>query len=90
MNYSSWNDNAGYFTIIAEGIIVDLRKILAQNLKNYRKKHNLSQEALAAKAHLSTRGYGKIERGEVSVISETLVKLSEATGLSIEYLLTEH
>ncbi len=44
---------------------MDSKKILSANLKQYRAKHKLSQEELAARAELSTRGYGKIERAEV-------------------------
>lgn len=49
--------------------------ILSVNLKQYREKNRLSQEELAARAELSTRGYGKIERGEVHSSLETLDKL---------------
>ena len=39
------------------------KKILSLNLKKYRKENRISQEEMAARAELSTRGYGKIERG---------------------------
>ncbi len=65
------------------------KKILAVNLKKYRQENRISQEELAARAELSTRGYGKIERGEVHPSLETLDKLARATGLSQSSLLTD-
>ncbi len=65
------------------------KKILSEKLKKYRQENRISQEELAGRADLSTRGYGKIERGEVHPSLETLDKLARATGLSQSYLLTE-
>ncbi len=65
-------------------------KILSLNLKKYRKENRISQEEMAARAELSTRGYGKIERGEVQSSLDTLDKLCRATGLSQAFLLTEN
>ena len=64
------------------------KKILSENLKKYRQANRISQEELAARAELSTRGYGKIERGEVHPSLETLDKLARATGLSQSFLLS--
>lgn len=66
------------------------KKILSLNLKKYRKENRISQEEMAARAELSTRGYGKIERGEVQSFLDTLDKLCRATGLSQAFLLTEN
>ena len=63
--------------------------VLGQNLKSYRRQNKISQEELAARADLSTRGYGKIERGEVSASVETLDKLAHSTGLTLSELLKE-
>ena len=57
--------------------------ILANNLKQYRNKQKLSQEELAARSDLSTRGYGKIERGEVHASLGTLDKLAKADRKSV-------
>ena len=65
------------------------KKILSENLKKYRQANRISQEELAARAELSTRGYGKIERGEVHPSLETVDKLARATGLSQSFLLSE-
>ena len=66
------------------------KKILSLNLKKYRKENRISQEEMAARAELSTRGYGKIEKGEVQSSLDTLDKLCRATGLSQAFLLTEN
>ena len=66
------------------------KKILSLNLKKYRKENRISQEEMAARAELSTRGYGKIERGEVQSSLDTLDKLCRATGLSQAFLSTEN
>ena len=66
------------------------KKILSLNLKKYRKENRIFQEEMAARAELSTRGYGKIERGEVQSSLDTLDKLCRATGLSQAFLLTEN
>ena len=66
---------------------MNARTILANNLKGFRANCHLSQEELAARAEMSTRGYGKIERGEVCASLETLNKLVDGTGLSYAELL---
>ncbi len=66
---------------------MNAKTILANNLKQFRANRHLSQEELAARAELSTRGYGKIERGEVYASLETLDKLVVGTGLSYAELL---
>ena len=58
-------------------------------IRELRAAHRISQEELAARAELSTRGYGKIERGEVHPSLETLDKLARATGLSQSALLSD-
>lgn len=67
-----------------------VKTVLAENLKNYRKMYNLSQEMVAMQSAISIRGYGKLERGEVSATLDTLEKLSCGLGIPIEILLSEH
>lgn len=62
-------------------------KILSKNLKQYREEHKMSQEELAHKAGISTRGYGEIERGKVHTSLDVVDKLVEATALSVDRLL---
>ena len=66
------------------------RTILATNLKRFRKTAKVSQEELAARSELSTRSYGKIERGEVDTSLAILDKLSSGTSISVSALLTEN
>ena len=71
------------------GKIVDSKEILSANLKNFRVKHHISQEELADQVERSTRGYAKIERGEVQPLLATLDKLACGMGLSAAELLSE-
>ena len=64
------------------------KKILAQNLKAYRRIFHLSQEEMAFQTNMSCRGYGKIERQEVAVSIDTLEKLSCGMGVPVEMLLS--
>lgn len=70
-------------------------EILSKNLKKYRESHRdkdnkkMSQEELAQKTGISTRSYGKIERGEVYTSLDIVDMLSAATGLSVSQLLDD-
>jgi len=55
---------------------VNLRKILAQNIKNLRKIMNLSQEKLAEKANISLAMLRDIETCRTWISDKTLVKLA--------------
>ena len=66
------------------------KTILAKNLKAYRRFFHLSQAELALQTNLSFRGYGKIERQEVSASIDTLEKLSCGTGIPVAMLVSAH
>lgn len=53
-----------------------------------RKQLGLSQEDLAARADVSPQMVSTAERGSKSILSENLLKLSIALGVSADYLLT--
>lgn len=53
-----------------------------------RKQLGLSQEELAARADVSPQMVSTAERGSKSILSENLLKLSLALGVSADYLLT--
>lgn len=53
-----------------------------------RKQLGLSQEELAARADVSPQMVSTAERGSKSILSENLLKLSIALGVSADYLLT--
>jgi transcriptional regulator with XRE-family HTH domain len=66
-----------------------LRKILADNLRAYRAKHELSQEDLADACDLHRTYIGSVERCERNVTLSTLEVLSKALGVSVPELLTK-
>lgn len=53
-----------------------------------RKQLGLSQEELAARADVSPQMVSTAERGSKSILSENLLKLSIALGVSADYMLT--
>lgn len=60
---------------------------LGQKIRTERQKHNFSQEKLAEMCNISTAFLGHIERGTRKMSLETLVVLSNALNISIDYLL---
>ena len=65
-----------------------LRKILAKNLRAFRKSKGLSQEELAAKCDLHRTYIGSVERCERNVTLSTLETLSLALEITVPELLT--
>lgn len=62
-------------------------KMLAENIKKYRNKLGLTQEALARKANISYNTIIKLEsKGITDPRMETLKKLASALGVSIDKL----
>lgn len=59
----------------------------ANRLLQYRKKHKLSQEELAAKIGVSRQAISKWERAEASPDTDNLVLLAELYGVSLDELL---
>ena len=53
-----------------------------------RKQLGLSQEELAARAEVSAQMLSTAERGSKSILSEDLMKISRALGVTADYLLT--
>jgi len=61
--------------------------MLAANIKKYRSKLSLTQEALARKADISYNTIIKLEsKGIMDPRMETLKKLAEALGVSMDVL----
>ncbi|WP_435921785.1 helix-turn-helix domain-containing protein [Paenibacillus sp. DYY-L-2] len=60
---------------------------LGRRLRQERHKMNLTQEKLAEKIEVSDAYIGQIERGERSLSLETLVKLANQLGVTVDYLL---
>lgn len=74
----------------------DLRKpsssltaILASNIRSFREKNSLSQEAFADLCCLHRTYVGAVERGERNVSLSTLEIFASAMGVSVPQLLTE-
>lgn len=66
----------------------ELLKILAENIREYRREKSLSQEGLADLCSLHRTYVGSIERCERNVTIASLATLAEALGVGIPELLT--
>jgi len=63
------------------------REIIGRNLKYYRYKSGLSQEAFYAKHNLSPKYLACVERGEINISIDFIDKLSRNLNVSINDLL---
>ncbi len=66
---------------------VEVRRRIANNLKLFRGKHGMSQEALADRAGLHRTQISAIERGKSNVMVDTLVALATVIGVDTVELL---
>ena len=64
-------------------LINDLRRNLGLRILDLRKSGGLTQEELGEKAGLSYKFIGELERGEVNVSIDSLLKIAEALGIKI-------
>lgn len=64
------------------------KEIIGRNLKYYRYKSGLSQEAFYSKHNLSPKYLACVERGEINISIDFLDKLSHNLNVSIYDLLT--
>ena len=60
---------------------MDLKEIMAINLRRKRHDQNMTQEELAERAGLSACYVGAIERGDVSASVTVLGQIAEALGV---------
>ena len=60
---------------------MDLKEIMAMNLRRKRHDRHMTQEELAERAGLSARYVGAIERGDVSASVAVLGQIAEALGV---------
>jgi transcriptional regulator with XRE-family HTH domain len=67
---------------------MDLKEIMARNLRRVRHDKKLTQEELADRAGLSMRYVGAIERGDVSASVTVLGKIADALEIEPGDLLT--
>jgi transcriptional regulator with XRE-family HTH domain len=68
--------------------MTDLRELLANNIKKYRKIRGFSQEMLAEKARTSTTHIGMIEIGKKFPSTRMLEKIALALGIDTPELFT--
>lgn len=61
---------------------------MGKRIVQKRKQLGLSQEELAARADVSPQMLSTAERGSKSVLSDNLMKISNALGVTADYLLT--
>ncbi len=66
-----------------------ITQVLADNLRDYRREKNLSQEELADICHLHRTYVGSVERCERNVTLSTLELFADALGVSVHQILTE-
>ncbi|WP_131114781.1 helix-turn-helix domain-containing protein [Lichenihabitans psoromatis] len=68
---------------------MDLKEIMAINLRRIRHDKQLTQEELADSAGLSARYIGAIERADVSASVTVLGQIAEALGVEPRELVTK-
>ena len=66
-----------------------LRAVLAENLRAYRAREHLSQDAFAALCEVHRTYVGSVERCERNVTLGTLELFAEAMAISVPALLTK-
>lgn len=62
---------------------------ISKNIRNYRKKQNLSQEDLATRCDLHRTYIGSVERGERNISALNIEKIAKALGVKPEDLVGE-
>lgn len=67
----------------------DIKYIIADNIKIYRKKENLTQMELAERADLSLDSIKRLERGLRKMSLENFLRVSNALHVLLSYLLHE-
>ncbi|HHV70073.1 MULTISPECIES: helix-turn-helix domain-containing protein [Hyphomicrobiales] len=68
---------------------MDLKEVMARNLRRIRHAKKLTQEELADRASLSMRYVGAIERGDVSASVTVLGQIAEALEVDPAELLRQ-
>ena len=64
-------------------------KRLGERIREERKRLNLTQAALAEAINISDTYMGAIERGERSLTLDTLVRLVNRLGVTVDYMLAD-
>lgn len=69
---------------MAEG---DLQKKVGRNIRSYRQKRGLSQEAFAEVLGIHRTYMGGLERGECNLTLRSLERIAEQMGVEVEELM---
>jgi len=69
---------------VAEG---DLQKKVGRNIRSYRQKRGLSQEAFAEVLGIHRTYMGGLERGERNLTLRSLERIAEQMGVEVEELM---
>jgi transcriptional regulator with XRE-family HTH domain len=64
-------------------VALSYRRIVGQNIHNYRKQACLSQEQLAEKADLSYKYVGEVERGQENISLDALSRIANALKVRV-------
>lgn len=64
-------------------------EFLGKRIREERLKLNLTQEKLSESVDISNSYMGQIERGERNVTLDTLIRIANRLGVTIDYLLKE-
>lgn len=67
----------------------DIKYIIADNVRLYRKKGNLTQLELAERAELSLDSVKRVEGGKTTLSLENFLRLAEAINVFPSYLISE-
>ncbi|MBK0368812.1 helix-turn-helix domain-containing protein [Flavobacterium agrisoli] len=57
-----------------------------ENIRKIRELKNLTREYVAAELHMSTSGYGKIERGDVDLTVSKLIEIAKVLQVSTDFI----
>ena len=68
----------------------DIKYIIADNVKLYRKKQNLTQFELAEKAELSVDSIKRIEHGSRTMSLENFMRIADALDVPLSFLVYEN
>ncbi len=68
--------------------MTNLRNLFGERIRELRKAKKLSQQALARKASLHYTYIGAVERGEINISFDNIVRIADALGISLEKLFT--
>ncbi len=68
----------------------DIRYIIADNVKLYRKQRNLTQLELAERADLSVDSIKRVERGSRTMSLENFMRIADALDVPLSYFLYDN